>query len=365
MNYKSLLKILLMNITLVVLQSCDFISTIKLEPLPEKFNAYQSFEKGTVKSASLTMSKLFESNIKDYDLEHFMTLKNHVIFKVPTEKTVNFYDVNQDGNIVDSLKLPFEYHQSEIKLLNHLIINKDAKIYYTWGIDGDKTPKDMILQNEDLSWDEITQRKHFNEILDHSEYYNFDYVILPIESQVSDNTSGPPIIEGPKLQHFINYIKNQQYFRFYYTIKNDREKKFLMTDNDLFKKLGTRNAELEPIPARNIKHQFFHRTSEKIYEKINRIGGGSPATKTMLWQGNLYSNIAYQKDTLKVYQDLYLEDVPKTTLPIEMGQRHAESFYNKNFKFQEPYQFFSDPKLNFALFTNDSKKVYIIKPIQK
>ena len=83
----------------------------------------------------------------------------------------------------------------------------------------------------------------------------------------------------------------------------------------------------------------------------------------MIYHANLYTDIVYKNDTIKLKEFMYLDEkAPPSAITIN-GK--TLGMLTKN-KARPPvimieYRYYTNAQLDYALFSNDDKKIYLIK----
>lgn len=90
------------------------------------------------------------------------------------------------------------------------------------------------------------------------------------------------------------------------------------------------------------------------------MGGGS-YYESYLWKGQLYSNLICDNDTLKIYDNLYLDENLHLKTSIRINGKEIDALNKGEREPAEPLLLYSNIDLEYSLFTNNSKKLLIIQ----
>ncbi|MEZ2440690.1 hypothetical protein AB6805_03145 [Chitinophaga sp. RCC_12] len=111
-----------------------------------------------------------------------------------------------------------------------------------------------------------------------------------------------------------------------------------------------------------IKYRYFQKIKQG---KVRFSGGGGNAAghSEMLFQGNLYTDVVFKKDTLRLKEFMYLNEEWHTS-NVEIDGKNIGALSKNR---EQPveringYMYYSNERLQYALFTNNDKKIYLIK----
>ncbi|MVN91273.1 hypothetical protein [Mucilaginibacter aquatilis] len=352
-------------IALLVFLGVKFLKSIEKinDKLPGKFNHYQSIDSlKTIKSGGIQLKLLITGQ---EEIQSIITKDNNVILYSISDKDTNtFIKLNGDGDVIDSLVISCRPYN--LAFVNGFIIDKKNNEYYNWSLTGKKTPIKIEVQNASFSWDVENEKEEIKKIAKESSavYVDFKEEELKPQPQVSGKLQA---IQAMKMYTVLTYFNNDKCIQF--STRQDVSKYFPysyteeLLVNSLFKHIDTAaRRQKKFIKSVNVNYKLFQRTK---YEKVRFSGGGgnAPGFDVELYHGNLFTDIAFKKDTLRLkefmYQDKSWQQSEITVNGIKLGT------LTKN-KAQPPiiiegYGFYTNPQLGYALFTNDDKKVYIIK----
>ncbi len=331
--------------------------------LPKRFAQYHSIDSSNViQNGKSQMSLLLESK---RNIEFFLTSENDVIISsVTSERENSFIKIAADGNVADTLKLMSR--PEDIVFLKGFIIDKQAQQYYRWSFDGAKTPIKIIPQNSGFNWDVEKQSKQLADIAKQSKAvyvdYNFDSPVP--EKMVGD---GPQTTQGVTSYAIITYIIDGECFQLYTSL--DVHKYFSssylqeMLWNNLFKRINKKNgSDGEIIRTPNVKYQYFQRLK---LEKVRFSGGGgnAPGFSKMLYPGYLFTDVVFKENTLRLKEFMYLDEEWHTSAVEIDGKNIGALSKNKEQPVENinGYMYYTNDKLKYALFTNNDKKLYLIR----
>lgn len=334
------------------------------EELPQEFKRYQSIDSSkTIISGNTTMSFLLEST---QEIQSFLTPDHHVIlYTVPDKNIHSFFKLSRVGNIIDSLTI--NARPAEIAFVKGFILDKKNHQYYPWSFTGNKKPVNITMQNSDLAWNKQRQQKQLSEIIKDSKFIYVDYR--------SDDTPAPRKQSGEAMQTtqamatyaVLTRFEHDNCTQFYTMIDISEKFPWSYTENllfnNLFKYIDTSSRKTQAfIKAKEIRYRHFQKLN---YEKVHFSGSGgyNPGFDEMLYSGNLFTDVIYKNDTLRLKEFMYLDDRWHQS-SIEINGKNIGTL-TKN-KVQPPenidaYGYYSHPKLEYALFTTNDKNIYIIK----
>ncbi|WP_295768958.1 hypothetical protein [uncultured Mucilaginibacter sp.] len=364
------MKILPIVITIIIIALLFFLGVKFLksiekinDKLPAKFYHYQSIDSlETIKSGGIQLKQLITAQ---EEIQSIITKDNNVILYSISDKDTNtFIKLNGDGDVVDSLVITCRPYN--LAFVNGFIIDKKNNEYYNWSLTGKKTPIKIEVQNANLSWDVENEKKEIKMIAKESSavYVDFKEEELKPQPKIS---GGLQTTQAMKMYTVLTYFTNDKCIQF--STRQDVSEYFPYSYteelllNSLFKHIDTTaHRQKKFIKSANVNYKFFQRIK---YEKVRFSGGGgnAPAFDVELYHGNLFTDVVFKRDTLQLkefmYQDKSWRQSEITIDGVKLGT------LTKN-KAQPPiiidgYGFYTNPQLNYALFTNDDKKVYVIK----
>ena len=335
------------------------------DKLPEQFASYQSIDSAnTIKAQNTEMSLLLQSR---EEIQSFQTPDDQIIMYTIQSETVNsFYKINPSGDITDSLKI--DSKPAYIAFVKGFIIDKKNQQYYSWSFNGSKEPIRILLQNEQLDWDVKKQQAQLAYIKKNA---SFVYVTYQTNNPVPQNTGEGKIqtVETMKNNAALTYLSGGVLYQFFTFIDVSDQFSYIYTEklllNNLFKRInievrGSGNKEVVPSP--NINYRYFEKLKkEEVY--FSGGGGNRPGYYEFVFHGNLYTDVTFKNDTLKLKEFMYLnkEGYPSA---IRIDGEQIGLLTKEKAKHNAPieaYMFYTSPGLDYALFSNDEKKIYIIR----
>ncbi len=332
--------------------------------LPLQFRHYQSIDSSAIiRSGSTSMTLLLESM---EDIQSFLTANNEVIIYTVADKTENsFYKIAKNGVVTDSLTIMCR--PSDIAFVKGFIIDKEKHQYYKWSFDGNKQAINIVAQNERLDWDLQKQQQQLADIKESSAAVYIDYETESPEPQKPSSDDEIQAVPSPITYTILTYFQNNRCFRFTTTLDVSNDFPYSYTEkllfNNLFKRINTEaSGNKEIIKTSHIRYRYFQ---ELKLEKVRFSGGGgnAPGFDEMLFHGNLFTDVIYKTDTLRLKEFMYLEKKWHHS-SIEIDGKNIGTL-TKN-KAQpsiliDAYMYYTNPDLGYALFSNSERKLYIIK----
>ncbi|WJS92820.1 hypothetical protein NYQ10_12060 [Flavobacterium johnsoniae] len=345
--------------------------------LPEEYKNYKSLDSIEIKDTIQFGNHYLKLLFKSFDPIEVVLLPSKELIVVTTNKKEgfdiikNFFKLNKKGEIIDSISFVENYKMGKEELLNNYIVNKKQKYFRTWPLDGKKNKIKFILQNERMNADRVTEKKMIDEIFNKAQFriidYDFNYVESKDDSKVikkQNDEIEPEIIELNRTVYIIVYLMNGEWFN-YYTF-TDISKRISLDEllssregsNTLFKKYNKAEKDWEILVNKNIVYKYFHKIKN---QKIIIPGGGNTSYQSDWWKGQLFSNIVVSNDTLKIYDSLFLDENWPSKTPIIINKKQIGSLHRGEREYFESLMYYLNKSLNYSLFTNDEKKLYIIR----
>lgn len=336
---------------------------IESDKLPSEFERYQSFESvKIVRSAKLSMALFLEST---EDIQYFFTPENKMITYSVQNKTDNrFTKVDKAGEITDYLIIHSKPH--DIVFVNGFIIDKKKRNYYTWSFNGNKQAYPITMQNDRLDWDVNKQQEQISNIVNASPWVlvDYDYISPEPNKPVGDEI---PTTQAMNTYAMLTYFINGDCFKFITTLDVTDRFPYTYTEklllNNPFKHHNSKVPGGKEITLRpHVKYRYYQKLK---LEKVRFSGGGgnAPGFDVMLYHGNLFTDVLYKNDTLKLKEFMY-EFNDRSVSDIKINGKSIGTL-TKN-KAQPPaiidgYMYYTNENIAYALFTNNDKKLYIIK----
>lgn len=329
--------------SIIVIANCNldiyFINLFNNTTLPPKYVEYQNLESQAVlQFKNKEMRSLFGGC--DDPLKQYMTVKNNLIVEasdcmLPNSERILgkiYYKFDSLGNIIARYK-PSE---NEEIFFEGYLINVDENYSRSWPLDGDTLKRKIEIHNENFNLDTIKQSDFVRKI---SEKVDF---LFSTDCYKRTNTS---------LKKFRKVIfwKNNKWNAFYDDRKTHQileskgtvANRLVINDSADRKILGTHYIE-------NIQYKYFQKT------KLERNNYGGK-----YWDGFLYSNIVIGNDTLKIKKAFFIDNNGSKE-NIKIDRKAVRDSLFKILK-NVPYFYYSNPKIQYQLFTDDPYKLYIIK----
>lgn len=334
------------------------------EGLPKQFSHYTSIDKSSIiRVGKVSMMLLLEST---EDIQYFLTPENEVIaYTVPEKMTNYFYKINRSGVIIDTLII--KCRPTDIAFVKGYIIDKNQHQYYTWSFNGNKGAISIMLLNEIPDWDLKKQQQQLAAIIKKSAAVYVEYQSISPEPQKPAADDEIQAVPSMQTYTILTYLENDSCFRFATTLDIGKVYPYSYTEelllNNLFKRINTKvSGNKEIIKSPYIRYRYFQKLK---LEKVRFSGGGgnaAPFTVT-LFHGNLFTDVVYRADTLRIKEFMYLEQEWQHS-SIEIDGKNIGTL-TKN-KAQPPvnidaYMYYTNPQLEYALFTNSDKELYVIK----
>ncbi|WP_343521987.1 hypothetical protein [Pedobacter sp.] len=332
------------------------------DQLPEKFAPYQLLDSSTIiRSGIVQMNLLLESK---KNIELFLTSQNNIIvscFKAEKEKS--FIKIAPDGKVSDTLTLMSR--PEDMVFLKGFIVNTQAKQYYRWSFNGAKTPISISAQNSDFDWDDEKQDKQLAYIVKHAAGVWVDYKFdSPVPEKIAGE--GPQTTQGVSGYAIVTYMIGEECFQFYTTLNISKyfSSAYLqeMLWNNLFKRISHHRLDGEIISTPNLNYRYFHKLKP---EKVRFSGGGgnAPGFTKKLYPGYLFTDVVFKNDTIKLKELMYLDEDWHASAVAVGGQNIGALYRNKvqPIAHMNGYLYYTNNHLQYALFTNNEQKLYLIK----
>ncbi|MEO5911326.1 MAG: hypothetical protein ABIP95_10585 [Pelobium sp.] len=325
--------------------------------LPAEFNEY-SFLNTKFESDKFEVVLLseVEYSMGPSPIRLFYSINDQVILEAEktsenTDGGVSYFKLDKNANTIDSIYVPRGGGESTSFIREYMVHTryKGDCDYNTWPLDGDKTPKKMTIVNEDLSWPDEKTAEEQEKLEQKADYYFYD-----VNHYTNTNDQQWSL---QKLFYCIDGKWQILYRPFPKSISIDSQLKSSRYRDNFYYSSDDEQSD-------DAKQKF----SLKYYDKQQKlkyghsIGGGSSGFSVKGWVGTGYFDIPLLNDTLKVKQsNLIVEEatpaIPKTRYFLSNGNERSVSPFNINI--------FTDPVLNFALYSTSKYNVYAIRKKQK
>lgn len=335
----------------------------EIDKLPKRFEAYRSLDSSDViTSGKVSMKLIIESRS---DIQYFMTPLNQlIVYGVSGESKNVFYKFNEVAEMTDSLVISEK--PDDMALVNGFILDKEKHQYYTWSFDGRSEPRNIRLINERFDKDAAEQQQILKNIIANSSSMYAEY---DSDNPEPRKMTGEKIQAVPSRRTFakITYFVSGDCYQFFTTLNVYKLFPYIARQelllNNLFKRINTKvSGDKEIIQTPFIRYRYFQKLKK---EKVRFPGGGgnNPGYNKLLFHGNLFTDLVYKNDTLRVKEFMYLDqEWPVSAIEID-GKPLGSLTKNKvrPLSFIEAYMYYTNPRLSYALFTNSDKKLYVIK----
>ncbi|KQO22470.1 hypothetical protein ASF10_08825 [Flavobacterium sp. Leaf82] len=327
--------------SIIVIANCNldiyFINLFNNTSLPQEYNQYQDIEQSKLQFKNKKMELLLHC---DNPLEQYITMNNNLIVGASdcilfNEERITgkiYYKFDSFGTIIAKYKPP----KSKEIFFEGYLINVDENYYRSWPLDGDTLKRKIETDNENFNLDAIKQNDFVKKISKKADF------LFSTDCYIKFNKSYKKIRK-------IIFWENNKWNAFY----DDRETyQILESKGTVDNRLLTNDSEDRNVLGghyiENIQYKYFQKT------KLERSN-----YRKEYWDGFLYANIVIDNDTLKIKKALFLDyNGSKEDIKID-GKAVRDSL----FKTLEnvPYYYYSNPKIQFQLFTYDPFRLYIIK----
>lgn len=306
--------------------------------------------------------KLFIAS--DNPLDQFLTQNQELIIHSKTtinnankEYPVihNFYKLDKNGNQIAQYSFQQTSYEDNEVLFEGYLINVFQNYFRDWPLHGDTTKKTIEIVNEDFSWTKDQQRQKLAEIEKNAKFL----LSKTVYDSEADNKHKETYFK-------ITYFLNDQWYTFYEDFTDDN---YLIYEvkpkgrivNDLFGQWDQNWMRREEnAPPRNIASVYYQKI-QRLRDRYDVKTGNSD--RGDVWRGYLFSKLIVDNDTLKFKDNLYLdEDTHRSKIEIDHKNIGTLSFESTEDFIV--YSFYSNPALNYQLFTNHLNKIYLIKKIK-
>lgn len=346
----------------LLLNACDFIyvkNKLHNQKLPIEYESYKYVDKAVIRFGDHEMTFLFESLDP---IMHYLNAENNLI--VITNKRIGdidgsdvayaIYKFDSLGILIDTFSHNDTCFENHEKLFEGYLINPLQNYYRTWVLDGDTTKKNVMKENENFEWSEEEQISYSKQIQKCKIYFTDYFSDFVDEEYVSYDK--------------IYYLMGDKWFVFYrdteeefYGDEKMRGGKFVYNLFDYY--YGT-DKDWFSNPYENIQCQYFHKIQLEEHSDFNGGGGGSwfPRPLVEYWRGNLYTQLIVDGDTLKFKDELLLNE-SWTNGYFMIGDERLGSLLRAPKTSITPFLYYSNPSLQYKLFTKDERQLYMIKNI--
>ncbi|WP_298738373.1 hypothetical protein [uncultured Chitinophaga sp.] len=333
--------------------------------LPEAYAGYQSVDSvQSIQSGNVIMQLLFESQEQ---IQSFLAEDSNVIIYTVHGKTGNsFYKIASSGAIADSLMI--DSKATDLAFVKGFIIDKKKNEYYNWTFTGNKAAIGIPAENAGLTWDAGRQQSRLAYIRNLPGPVYVDY---RFESPSPQQAPAGEIQTTQAVTNFavLIYFNGNDWSQFNTTLNISQHFPWSYTEqllwNNLFKRIDKRAPhDRAIIPSAAVRYRYFHKLP---MEKVRFSGGGGNAAgfTEELYPGYLFSDIAFQEDTIRIKQHMYL-NVKSRGSVIEIDGNRPGVFYGNKVQPIEQidgYMYYTNPALQYALFADSDKRIYRIRKL--
>ncbi|WP_346086976.1 hypothetical protein [Sphingobacterium ginsenosidimutans] len=284
---------------------------------------------------------------------HSTTSPQHTNDPFPTIH--DFCKLDKNGNQIDHYSFRQDSDDDKEVLFEGYLINVSKNYFRNWPLRGDTIRKTIEIFNEDLKWSRDQQRQKLTEIEKEATYL----MSTPVYHSDRNN-------EYAGSYYKITYLINDKWYTFYENFSDEEYFPYKIEPkgnlvNDLFGQWE--EDQLEPsdnAPPPNIRSVY--------YQKVQRMRDRHDAKtgeydRGDAWQGYLFSQLIVDNDTLKFKDKLYLDEEWHWS-KIEINNKNIGALSFENTEQFKVYSFYSNPALNYQLFTNQRNRLYLIKKIK-
>jgi len=267
-------------------------------------------------------------------------------FKEP-EPGYHYYKLDVSGNVLHTLYVPYTGDR-KVGLIGPYalhISSKEDYFYTTWPLNGDTTRQSIEILNRDLSWSADKLAQTYEAILRTGKY--------AFNEPVGQLGNGEPDFSLNR----IFFFEDGKYKVLYKKMKGHASvpdfKKLYRAEDEFYN--ASDDQSLKFIQNFQLKH--FQQVEKLSYE--HSIGGGSPSFSAKGWAGRAFFDLPLNKDTLKVRYD---EIIVETATSGDDQTRYYRSNGNGSSVSPLNINLFTDPRLNYAVYSVNARQLYLIKP---
>jgi len=332
-----LLTILLIYFLLRNLSKETTLPVEEIEKLPEEYETYQNLKFG-VDTELHKIEPLFKNDFEEIMIAYFNNNDNSVfvktknysanLIKSPDILLNNYYKLNTDGEIIDSLILA----KREIcKAYEGYLVNDHT--YCTWLLNGDKTKHPIEFINRDLALSEeevqeelkslhgrATLAKNHQAIFDNIPYSNVIFLI--------DDKWVMLFADG-----LLGYSKNEAF------PQKHIQRTFIQ---NLIDKSDVWNKKSNYL---NLVH--FQKKSFREKRKVSPFNPNSQVSYSK-WEGEGYMHLNFKNDTIP--------------LKLDLNRRLGDAPYHYEIPYRGSIFYFTTDELNYGLLANNYlSRLFLVK----
>ncbi|WP_158963496.1 hypothetical protein [Myroides fluvii] len=309
-----------------------FINLFTSNKLPKQYLDYQEINEPLLHFKNKEMSLLMEG---DVPLNPYLTPERHLILTkakfegADREQRLKkeFYKFDTYGNLLALYKSSTE----DELFFEGYIINLEESYYKTWALDGDTLKRKIEIHNADFNFDSQKQIEFIGNIEKKATFFFAENYY-----SLADGTY--------KIFEKVVFWQDNTWNILFNDTKAYRgiQKK---VSNELFRSYSTDKYEWVVNENPTIQYQYF----QKIKLEEND-----------LWRGFLYTTVRIDQDTLKIKEALSMSDTWKND-QVKINNKLVGNLYRAGQSDFLPYLYYAHSSLHYQLFSNDLRKLYLIK----
>jgi hypothetical protein len=292
----------------------------------------------------------------DRPVDQFLTKNNELIIHCLTDaphtdspSTIihTFYKLDKDGDQIDEYSFKQDKDEDSEVLFEGYLINVSKHYFRSWPLNGDTTKKTIEVFNANLNWSADQQGQKLNDIESKAIYLLSEKIYHSDQSNSKSYT---------KRTYFID----DNWYVFYENISDDnnlvpQSSSKGRTVNDLFGHWDKNEwvTNTTPPNIRSVYYQKIKRVRNRHDVKTGKYEKGD------LWQGCLFSQLIVENDTLRFKDSLYLDEKWHWS-QVDINNKNIGTLTFENTDQFNAYGFYTNPALNYQLFTNQRNKLYLI-----
>lgn len=309
-----------------------FINLFTSNKLPKQYLDYQEINEPLLHFKNKEMSLLMEG---DVPLNPYLTPERHLILTkakfegADREQRLKkeFYKFDTYGNLLALYKSSTE----DELFFEGYIINLEESYYKTWALDGDTLKRKIEIHNADFNFDSQKQIEFIRNIEKKATFFFAENYY-----SLADGTY--------KIFEKVVFWQDNTWNILFNDTKAYRgiQKK---VSNELFRSYSTDKYEWVVNENPTIQYQYF----QKIKLEEND-----------LWRGFLYTTVRIDQDTLKIKEALSMSDTWKND-QVKINNKLVGNLYRAGQSDFLPYLYYAHSSLHYQLFSNDLRKLYLIK----
>lgn len=292
----------------------------------------------------------------DNPIDQFLTKNNELIIHCLTGATDTdspstvihtFYRLDKDGKQIDEYSFKQDKDEDSEVLFEGYLINVSKHYFRSWPLNGDTTKKTIEVFNANLNWSTDKQDQKLNDIKSKATYLLSEKIYHFEQSNSKSYTKR-------------TYFMDDKWYVFNENISDD---------NNLDPQSSSKGRTVNDLFGRWDKNEWVTNTTPPnirsvYYQKIKRIRNRHDVKtekyeKGDLWQGCLFSQLIVENDTLRFKDSLYLDEKWHWS-QVDINNKNIGTLTFENTDQFNAYGFYTNPALNYQLFTNQRNKLYLI-----